>query len=259
LLFGGLALDRAMSFKSELTVWSDAIEKVDRNASPSAVGRWRPYINRGAYYLDREMPDYAYEDFSHAEALGEPYGSSRFNMGVSQQLMKKHQDALASFAKAEARGFTEADLYFHRGESLQALGRFAEALDSYSIALGKPHDPKEAGFMRMRRAEAATAAEKYDAAIADFNLLLKERPNDQRLLMGLGMAYIGKDDSVAALAVFDKLLAARPTAAAYYGRGLAYVVATDKKKAMEDLDRAVSLDPRNPMYANMRAKIAAQK
>lgn len=259
LLFAGLALDRAMSLKSELTVWSDAIEKVDRNANPSAVGRWRPYINRGAYYLDREMPDYAYDDFAQAEALGEPYGSSRFNMGVSQQLMKKDQDALASFAKAESMGFTEALLYYHRGESLQALGRFAEAYDSYSIALGKSHDPKLEGFMRMRRAEAAAAAGKYEAAVAEFNLLLKDSPNDQRLMMGLGMAYVGKDDSAAAIAVFDRLLAVHPTAAAYYGRGLAYVVGSEKTKALQDLDRAVSLDPKNPMYTNMRAKIAAQK
>lgn len=259
LLFGGLALDRAVSLKSELTVWSDAIEKIDRNANPSAVGRWRPYINRGAYYLDREMPDYAYEDFSQAEALGEPYGSSRFNMGVSQHLMKKHQDALASFAKAETMGFTEADLYYQRGESLQALGRSAEAYDSYSIALGKPHDPKEASFIRMRRAEAAAAAEKYDAAIADFNLLLKDSPNDQRLMMGLGMAYVGKSDSAAALAVFDRLLAVRPTAAGYYGRGLAYAVGAEKTKALQDLDQATALEPRNPLYKDMRARIAAQK
>ena len=259
LLFAGLALDRAMSLTSELTVWSDAVEKVDRRASPSAVGRWRPYINRGAYYLDREMPDYAYDDFAQAEALGEPYGSSRFNMGVSQQLMKKYPDALASFAKAESMGFTEPSLYFQRGESLQALGRFAEAYDSYSIALGKSHDPKIESFMRMRRAEAATAAGKYDAAIAELNLLLKDSPNDQRLLMGLGMAYVGKDDSAAALAVFDRLLAVRPTAAAYYGRGLAYVVGSEKARGLQDLDRAIALAPRNPLYSNMRAKIAAQK
>jgi tetratricopeptide (TPR) repeat protein len=259
LLFAGLAAERTMSLKSELAVWSDAIEKIDRNAPSNAVGRWRPYINRGAYYLDHEMPDYAYEDFAQAEALGEPYGSARFNMGVSQQLMKRHQDALASFAKAESMGFREALLDYHRGESLQALGRYAEAYDSYSIAIGKTNDPKLGTFMRMRRAEAATAAGKYDEAIRELNLLLKESPDEQRLTMTLGMAYVGKSDSVAALEVFDRLLAVRPTAAGYYGRGLAYVVASDKKRAMEDFDRAVSMDPGNPLYANMRAKIAAQK
>ena len=259
LLFAGLALERSLSLKSELTVWSDAVDKVDLQAKPSAVGRWRPYINRGAYYLEREMADYAYEDFARAEALGEPYGSSRFNMGVSQQLMKKHPDALASFAKAEAMGFTEPALYYHRGESLQALGRFADAYDSYSIALGKPGDPKVASHVRLRRAEAAVPARKYDGAIADFNLLLKERPGDTRLLMGLGMAYIAKEDSKAALAIFNGMLATRPTAAAYYGRGLAYVVGSEKTKALADLDQAAALEPKNPLYTSMRAKIAAQK
>jgi tetratricopeptide (TPR) repeat protein len=259
LVFGGLAIERSMSFRNDLTAWSDAVDKVDPHANANAVGRWRPYVNRWAYYLERELPDYAYDDFARAESLGETFGSARFDMGMSQQLMKKYPDALASFAKAEAMGFTEPALYFQRGESLQALGRFSEAFDSYSIALGKSQDPKVGSFVRMRRAEAATAAGKYDAAVAEFNLLLKDNPNDQRLMMDLGMAYVGKDDSTAALAVFDRLLAVRPTAVAYYGRGLAYVVGSEKAKGLQDLDRAATLDPRNSLYANMRAKIAAQK
>lgn len=259
LLFAGLAVERALSLKSEVTVWSDAVEKIDRGAPPSAVGRWRPYFNRGAYYLDREMPDYAYEDFVQAEALGEPYGSSRFNMGVSQQFMKKHQEALSSFAKAEAMGFAEPHLYYQRGESLQALGRFAEAHDSYSIALEKSPDPKLRSFVRMRRAEAATATGKYDEAISELSLLLKDSPDDQRLTMDLGMAYVGKSDAAAARGVFDRLIAVHPTAAAYYGRGLAYAVASDKSMALRDIDKAAALEPRNPLYRDIRARIAAQK
>jgi protein O-mannosyl-transferase len=256
-LFGGLAAERAFSLKSELAIWSDAVDKVDLHAKANAVGRWRPFINRGAYYLDREMPDYAYADFEQAEALGEPYGSARFNMGVSQQLMKKHQDALASFARAESMGFKEPVLYYHRGESLQALGRSVEAYDSYSIAIGKPHDPKLGNLMRMRRAEAAIVAAKYDSAIPEIRELLKVNPSDERLMMSLGMAYVGKEDSTAALAVFEQMLGTRPTAAGYYGRGLAYVVGSQKAKALQDLDHAIALEPGNPMYKSMRAKIAA--
>jgi tetratricopeptide (TPR) repeat protein len=259
LLFAGLAVERTLSLKSELTVWSDAIDKIDVRAKPSAVGRWRPFINRGAYYLDRELPDYAYADFEQAQALGEPYGSARFNMGVSQQLMKKNQDALASFAKAEAMGFTEAALYYHRGESLQALGRFAEAYDSYSIGLGKHSESKLGSFMRVRRAEAAVAADKFDAAIDDFSLLLKQDPNDSRALMDLGMAYVGKEDSKAALAVFNGMLSTHPTAAAYYGRALAYAVGSEKTRALQDLDQAIALEPGNSLYRDMRVRIASQK
>lgn len=258
-LFAGLAVERTLSLKDELTVWSDAVSKVDLRASPNAVGRWRPYINRGAYYLDRELPDYAYSDFANAVALGEPYGSAVFNMGVSQQLMKRHAEALASFAKAESMGFVEPGLYYQRAESLQALGRVAEAYDSYSLALAKRHDPELGKHMRARRAEAAVVAKKYDSAIDDFNLLLRTTPGDQQLMMGLGMAYVAKDDSRAALAVFNSMLAARATAPGYYGRGLAYVVGSEKAQGLKDLDQAIALDPRNAMYQNMRDRIAAQK
>ncbi len=259
LLLAGLAVERSLSLKSDLSVWSDAIDKINLQAQPNAVGRWRPFLNRGAYYLDRELPDYAYEDFSRADSLGEPYGSARFSMGVSQQLMKKHQDALASFAKAEAMGFNEAALYYHRGESLQALGQLAQAYDSFGTALAKPHDGTLDSAIRVRRAEAAAATQKYDEAIAEFSALVKQNPDDRRALMGLGMAYIGKDDSKAAFDIFNGMLATRPTAAAHYGRALAYAVARDKAKALEDLDQSIALEPRNPLYRDTRARVAAQK
>jgi tetratricopeptide (TPR) repeat protein len=258
-LFAGLAAERCLSLKSDLTVWSDAIDKVNLQAKPNAVGRWRPFINRGAYYLDRELADYAYEDFARAEALGEPYGSARFNMGVSQQLMKKHQEALVSFTKAEAMGFKEGALYYHRGESLQALGKFAEAYDSYSTSLVTAADPKSARLMHLRRAEAAVASQQYDTALTEFQLLLKQEPSDTRVLMGIGMAYVGKEDANSALEIFNAMLSNRPTANAYYGRALAYAVGRDKPKALQDLDQSIALEPRNSLYRDMRARIAAQQ
>jgi tetratricopeptide (TPR) repeat protein len=258
-LFAGLAVERSLSLKGELTAWSDAAEKVDLQSKPNAVGRWRPYINRGAYYLDRELADYAYDDFVRAEALGEPNGSARFNIGVSQQLQKKHQEALASFAKAESMGFTESALYFQRGESLQALARFREAYDSYSLALAKPHEATLGRFIHVRRAEAALLGQRYDSAVTDFSQLLAANPGDERAQIGLGMTYVGKDDSAAALAVFNKLLAVRPSAAGYYGRGLAYVVGADKARGLQDIDKAIALEPRNSLYQTMRSRIADRK
>jgi tetratricopeptide (TPR) repeat protein len=258
-LFASLAVERSLSLKDELAVWSDAAEKVDRHAKPNVVGRWRPFINRGAYYLEHDLADYAYIDFVQAVALGEPNGSARFNMGVSQQMVRKHQEALASFAAAEAMGFREPALYYQRAETLQSLGRYNEAYDNYSIALAKPHDPQLGRLMRVRRAEAALVGQRYDRAIEEFDQLLKESPADNRSLIGLGMAYVGKDDSPSALAIFNRLLAMHPTAAGYYGRGLAYVVGAQKERGLKDVDQAIALEPANPLYKAMRTRITAQK
>ena len=258
LLFTGLAVERSISFKDEFSVWSDAADKVDMDAGANAVGRWRPFMNRGAYHLDRESTALAYEDFTRAVALGEPQGSARFNMGMSLSLMKKHPQALESFAHAETLGFTEPALYYQRGETLFALGRFKEAFDSYSFALSGQQHAQFAQHIRMRRAEAGVAAQKYELAISDFTALLEDKPDDDRLLESLGMAYIGKGDAVAALAIFDRLVARRPTATAYYGRAMARFVAADKLAGLRDLEHALVLEPNNPLYKNLRAQIAGQ-
>jgi protein O-mannosyl-transferase len=258
-LFAGLAFERTQTFKNDITVWSDAAEKVDLKAGPNAVGRWRPFVNRGAYYLEREMADYALSDFERADALGETQGSARFNMGVSQQLLKKHDDALASFAKAEALGFTEPMLYYHRGESQRAQGRVGAAFASYSAALAKPQQGPIEDVVRRRRAESAVAVDKFDIAIQDFKVLVEKNPNDAQLRMGLGLAYAGKRDLPEALGVFNPMIAARPSGAAYYGRGMAYVLAGDKVNGLKDLDQAIALEPANGQYKAMRARFGAQK
>lgn len=257
-LFAGLAFERTQTFKNDMTVWSDAAEKINMQAAPNAVGRWRPFVNRGAYYLEREMPDYAIADFERADALGEVHGAARFNIGMSQQMLKKHEEALASFTKAEARGFTEGVLYFQRGESLMALGRRTQAVDSYTIALSKPLGATE-DIARRRRAEAAMAIDKFDLAIEDFKHLLKKEPNDLRLRMGLGLAHAGKRDKTAALEIFDQLLAARPTAAAHYGKAMTFVLTGDRSQGLKELDLAIALEPGNLQYKAMRAQLAAQK
>ena len=98
-----------------------------------------------------------------------------------------------------------------------------------------------------------------DSAVTDFRQLLAANPGDERAQIGLGMTYVGKDDSAAALAVFNKLLAVRPSAAGYYGRGLAYVVGADKARGLQDIDKAIALEPRKSLYQTMRSRIADQK
>lgn len=256
-LFGGLAFERAQTFRNDFTVWSDAAEKIDLKAAPNAVGRWRPFVNRGAYYLEREMADYAFSDFERADALGETQGSALFNMGVSQQLMKKHEDALTSFAKAEAMGFTEPVLYYHRGESLRTLGRAEAAFTSYTAALSKPQHASVEDSVRRRRAETAMMVDKFEVAIQDFKVLVENNPNDIQLRMGLGLAHAGKRDLKEALAVFNPMITSRPSGAAHYGRGMAYVLAGDKANGLKDLDQAIALEPSNVQYKTMRARFSA--
>ena len=135
LVFTVLAFERVQSLRDDHTAWGDAAEKIDLKAPASAVGRWRPFLNLGAYHLDRGSLGEAQRSFATAEALGSLHGSARFNQGVALQQQKKHAQALTTFAEAEKQGFRDLPLYYHRGESAFALGQFALAFDSFSQGL----------------------------------------------------------------------------------------------------------------------------
>ena len=258
LVFAGLALERVLSFKHLLSVWSDAAEKVNLDAPPNAVGRWRPFLNRGSYYLEYMLLELAYRDLTKAIELGEPQGSAQFNLGVALQLMERPAQALDAFTIAESMGFEQSGLYYHRAEIHYAQGDFVEAFNDYTEALARPQESAVREHTLMRRAEAAIPGRRFETAIEDFKLLLQRRPDDERLLMGLGMAYLGKQEPALAEPLFERLIADRSSATAYYGRALARHMLGKREDSVHDLDAAISLDPDNGLYQALRKQIAQQ-
>lgn len=264
LVFALLAFERSASLRDEYTAWSDAAEKIDLQAPANAVGRWRPFLNLGAYHLDRGSVAEAQKAFTTAEALGALRGAARFNMGVALQQQKKHAEAISAFDEAEKQGFKELQLYYHRGESEFALGRYAQAYEQFDRGLlaelqglNSAEMDRIRQLMHLRRAESAIGANRFDDAIKDFNALLPASPANPRLLLGMGMALVGKGDTRQAVALFDQLIARAPSAAAYYGRAMAYRGARQYAASLKDLDQAIRIDPRNPQYAQVRAEVAA--
>lgn len=256
-LFAALSFDRISSLRTPATTWTDASEKIDRQAPANVVGRWRALINLGAEAQEQGNYNEALRLFSQAETLGEPLGSARFNMGVSLQQLKQHPQALENFVQAEAKGFTEAALYYQRGESQYALGRFSDALASFAQALQRPQAPEAKQFTQMRQAEAAVASQNFDAAIAAYRTLIQKAPENQRYQVGLSMALVGKKDYAAAMDILNAAIAQRPTGPAYYGRALAYFYQGNKTASAQDLEQAIRAEPSNPIYRNLQKQLDA--
>ena len=256
-VFAASAYERIRSFQSPETAWADAIEKIDRQAPANAVGRWRPFLNQGAEAVDRSDYEGSLRLLSQAEALGEPMGSARFNMGVSLQQLKKHALALDNFAAAEAKGFTEAGLYYQRGESQYALGRFADAYDSFTKSLTHPQVAEAEEFTRMRQAEAAVASQKYDEAIASYHQLIQKSPGKQRYQVGLSIAHVGKKNYPAAMDILNPAVAQRPTGPAYYARALTYFHMGNRAASAQDLELAMRAEPNNPIYRSLQQQLNA--
>lgn len=261
-VFGALALDRVASLKDAGAAWADAAGKIDPQGPANAVGRSRAFLNLGAYQLEKGLLSEAEQTFTKADALGDLSGGAQFSLGVILQQQKKHAQALKAFDAAEAKGFGGQTLYYHRGESAFALGQFEQAFQSFDTALKAPVEALEGGdkmqqVLRLRHAETAIGANQFDAAIQDFGMLLRQSPGNPRLVLGLGMALVGKGENARAITLFDRLLARDPISAAYYGRGIAHYQSGQQAESLKDLDQAIRMDPNNAQYRAVQRQIAA--
>lgn len=248
IVLAGLAFERGLSLSNARSAWSDAIEKLDDEAPYNAFGRWRPYLNRGSTFLENGELQPALQDFIWADRLNEPQGAANYNMGVAFQMLGRHDEAIAAFEAAQKKGYGEDGLNYHLAETLHAVGRFEEAFKHYTLALKPGIQLEFEVHILLRRAEAAIPSRRFDQAVSDFDKVLSARPGDIRVLTGLGMALLGQQNAERAVRIFDSILARQASAPVFYGRGMARFMLGRRAESIEDLSRAVRLDPRNPAY-----------
>lgn len=255
LALGSAAVERVMSMRDDKTVWTDALEKDTVPGAANAVGRARPFMNRGMQQLKRFDLDLAMKDFSSAQALGAAQGEALFAMGITQHAMGRPAEALKYLQQAEAAGYSGNLLQFHRGESQFALGQMAEAADSYTKALALPLAEVPTQQAHGNRADASMRLDKFADAKADFEWLLTRHPKQARYLMGLGLARLGLKDANGALETFNMLMLEKPDALAFYGRALAHHNLGNKLAAQEDIAKAVQMEPANAVYQQVQESI----
>ena len=255
LMLTTLAVERNLSFKNAYTAWTDAAQKVDVKAPFNAFGRWRPYNNRGAYLLENLSYEQALQDFEKAVSLQEPLGSAQFNRGMSLEMLKRYPEAIPAFEGAEKLGFKNAALYYHQAVSYKAVQQWEAAFQSYGKALAlQPEDPLSAKML-LEQAEVAIPSGHYEAAIHNYQALLRQSPNNPRFEVGLGIALIGKKDFTQAQQIFDASLARQPNPPAFYGKALAYREQGDLTRAIANMGKASEMDPANPVYRNLLAQL----
>ena len=118
IVFVVLAGERVRSMSSGERVWDDAVVKTELFKSDSAVGRWRPYVNRGIYRMESGEMDLAAEDFRRAIELGDSRGHAYYNLGRVLVEGDEFEQALTAFNEAEQRGMAahEPQLFLYRAD-----------------------------------------------------------------------------------------------------------------------------------------------
>jgi len=249
--------ERILSLRAPIATWTDASAKVDLQAPANAVGRWRPFLNLGEVAVDRGDFNEALRLFALADSLGNTLGETarlRTRITQMQQLeqMKLLADKLANPSTPE---MMKADLYLQLGESQYAQQKFAEAFDSFSSALNHPQSAASREQTHLRQAESAVASQKYDAAIAAYQKLIQDVPGNQRYQVGLSMAYIGKANYAAALAILNPTIIKNPSEPAFYARALTLYYMGELAERGQDLSTALRAAPNNPTYLQLQSML----
>ena len=254
-LFAWQAIERVMSLSTAETAWTDAIAKLSRD--PRAVGRWFPYLNRGSYYAEHDQFQLAIRDFETSATLGD-LGMGAFNTGSMLNATGMPQQALQQFAAAEKQGYDLYTLPFQRGLAYATLGKTADAQREFgtAMAMNPPSPTREILMLQLGRTALQTG--QTDFAIANLQSFLKNEPRHGEARYLLAMAYVAKGEPARALEVIDEFGPA-PGGAAHYARAVASYGLGRKTDATREIDAAISLDPRNALLRDWRAKIGAMR
>jgi Tfp pilus assembly protein PilF len=247
------ATERVLSLATPETAWSDAIAKLPKDAR--AVGRWFPYLNRGAYYVDHDRFDLAMRDFEQSSALGDT-GIGAFNLGSLMTAKGRPQQALALFDQAQKEGYDLHDLPFQRGLAYAALGRPEDAYKYFSIAMEfvQPSPTREVALLGLGRA--AMQVGKPDEAIKALDALLQREPRNNEARYLVAMAHIAKSQHEKALQVLEP---AAEGGAIHYARAVAYHGLGRKREAQQEIAAAIRIGPVHPALHQWQAKIDAMR
>ena len=247
-------LDRIASLATPHVAWSDAIEKLPRD--PRAVGRWFPYLNRGADAVERDDLKAALRDFEISASLGD-MGMGSFNMGAVLALGGRHEQALAAFSLAERQGYDLYNLPFQRGLSLLALGRHAQAYEQFqATARFDPPSPTRE-LLWLHTGRLALQLGRPQEARAPLLRLAEAQPKNREARYLLAMSRIATGEAQLALQDLDALVAEDPRGPVFYARALAHHALKRKGEALADIDRALAADPGNATLAQWQARIRA--
>lgn len=132
----------------------------------------------------------------------------------------------------------------HRGSLRAEAGRHAAAIEDFSIVIkARPDNPRAYA----QRGLSHLVLGQSDKALADLNRAIALAPNSDHYLLLRGYLYLSQNRPAAAIADFDAALKRQPgNAVALNNRGLAHRKAGQIDKAITDYSAAIR---HNPSYA----------
>jgi len=162
LLFGALSYQRARTFESEETLWTDTLAK-----NP---GSWAAHISLGAALLKKGQADNAVREYHKALKLNPNSQLAYYNLGTVLLQEKKRGEAVAQFFHALLIDPNYAEAYTSLGEAWLEGGNTDGAIAAEQRALVIEPDNADAhnnlGLALVQKGQIPQAISEYRKALA---------------------------------------------------------------------------------------------
>ena len=236
LVFAVQSVQRNKVWKSEETLWADAVAR-----GPSMA---RPYANLGKAYLEQGRFQEAIDSSRQAIQINPRLARAYYNIGTAHLHRNDHELAVAHYRRALE---IQPDLFEAQnnlGNTFQELGRLEEAIQAYKKAL----DIMIQAPVYHNLGKAFLGQGRTDSAVVAFRQGFSLDPDQQESYKGLVKACRAEEQLETALAVLREALQRWPedatfwsmTGDAYAALGQDHQAARAYKKGGKD-ERAIQL------------------
>ncbi len=238
--------------------WIVGCTTIIDNPSNSAATRAKALRIRGIAEFRQGRLDAAIKDFSAVIVLEPNNVAAYVNRAGAYKRKRDYARALADYNSAAGLAPQQPWVFLERGRAYKAMRDFAHARQDFDAAIRL--DSKVSTFFR-QRGQLRREQGDLNGAGADLDAAIRLNGNDFLAYLARGELRVAQKDYANAMADYDKarsVLPNSPRAAAlvYSARSMAFGEKGDLKRALDEYDALLKLEPGNPVYLVGRAYTA---
>jgi tetratricopeptide (TPR) repeat protein len=180
--------------------------------APSSFA-YSAYADRGLFYARHDRNEEALADFKTGASHDPKNGVFAHSEGIMLADRGAYEPAYAKFSEA-IQIKPKREYFVDRGSVLSSLGRHSEARADFTQALAmadKYTSAREMAHANLGRGFAELQLGLFQAAIDDFDAVLKAVPRASNAMIWQGEAYEGLGDQNHAISVYQAVLVVDPT------------------------------------------------
>ena len=201
------------------------------------------YYQIGAAQYGAGNKQAAIENFNQVIRINPRNADAYVFRGIVRSKQGDKQGAIADYNEAIRLNPNYADAYDNRGLARRLQGDNQGAIEDHTQAIRLTSTNSNIAFSYNNRARAYSNLKDYQKAISDYNEAMRLNPNDFLAYFTRGkLRYDHLKDYQGSQTDFNEAIRISPNDAdSYYFRGLTYQQQGDKRRAIDDFQKAANL------------------